>query len=74
MYDNQMHVIALRWFGVPLANFTAVQNHTLISLLLWGLVGIAIGLALALRSSSASRAGWSSAAARCARQRSNCRW
>ncbi len=48
IYDDQMHVIALRWFGVPLANFTAVQNHTLISLLLWGLVGIAIGLSLAL--------------------------
>ncbi|HEX3467112.1 MAG TPA: cache domain-containing protein [Candidatus Elarobacter sp.] len=48
LYDDQMHVIALRWFGVPLNNFTVVQNHTLISLLVWGLVGIAIGLALAL--------------------------
>ncbi len=48
MFDDRMHVIALRWFGVPLKNFTAVQNHTMISLLLWGLVGIAIGLALAL--------------------------
>lgn len=48
LYDDQMHVIALRWFGVPLATFTVVQNHTLVSLLVWGLVGIAIGLALAL--------------------------
>jgi hypothetical protein len=48
LYDDQMHVIALRWFGVPLASFAGVQNHTLISLLVWGLVGIAIGLALAL--------------------------
>jgi hypothetical protein len=48
VYDDQMHVIALRWFGVPLANFSVVQNHTLISLLVWGLVGTAIGLALAL--------------------------
>jgi hypothetical protein len=48
IYDDQMHVIALRWFGVPLANFTSVQNHTLVSLLVWGLVGMAIGLALAL--------------------------
>ncbi len=48
MFDDRMHVIALRWFGVPLANFTGVQDHTLVSLLVWGLVGIAIGLALAL--------------------------
>ena len=48
VYDGQMHVIALRWFGVPLANFNVVQNHMLISLLVWGLVGIVLGLALAL--------------------------
>jgi hypothetical protein len=48
VFDDQMHVVALRWFGVPLSNFTAIQNHTLISLLIWGLVGIVLGLALAL--------------------------
>jgi len=46
--DDQNEVIAARWFGVPLATFNAIQWHTLISLMLWGLVGIAIGLALAL--------------------------
>jgi Single cache domain 3 len=46
--NDQNEVIASRWFGVPLATFTDVQQHTLVSLLLWGLVGILIGLAIAL--------------------------
>ncbi|MDB5028864.1 MAG: hypothetical protein JWO66_2553 [Candidatus Eremiobacteraeota bacterium] len=46
--DDQMNVIAARWFGVPLATFTTIQSHTITSLLLWGLVGILIGLAIAL--------------------------
>ncbi len=46
--DDQMHVVALRWFGVPLAIFTGIQNHTLISLAIWGLVGLAFALGLAL--------------------------
>ena len=46
--DDQMHVIAARWFGVPLATFTAIQAHTIASLLLWGLVGILIGLLIAV--------------------------
>lgn len=46
--NDQMQVVAARWFGVPLATFTAVQAHTLTSLLMWGLVGILIGLAIAL--------------------------
>ncbi|HZX67313.1 MAG TPA: cache domain-containing protein [Candidatus Elarobacter sp.] len=48
VYDDQMHVVALRWFGVPLSSFTAIQSHTLVSLLIWGLVGIVLGLGLAL--------------------------
>jgi hypothetical protein len=46
--DDRNQVIASRWFGVPLATFTAVQQHTLVSLMLWGLVGILIGLAIAV--------------------------
>lgn len=46
--NDQNDVIASRWFGVPLATFSDVQQHTLVSLLLWGLVGILIGLAIAL--------------------------
>jgi hypothetical protein len=46
--DDQNRVIAARWFGVPLETFTAIQQHTLSSLMLWGLVGIIIGLAIAI--------------------------
>jgi Single cache domain 3 len=46
--NDQMQVVASRWFGVPLATFTDVQQHTLVSLLLWGLVGILLALAMAL--------------------------
>ena len=46
--DDRNRVIAARWFGVPLETFTAIQQHTLGSLLLWGFVGILIGLALAV--------------------------
>jgi len=46
--DDQMHVVASRWFGVPLATFTRIQEHTLVSMLGWSIVGILIGLAIAL--------------------------
>ncbi len=44
--DDQMHPIATRWFGVPLASFTSVLRDTLVSLLIWGLIGLAIALAI----------------------------
>jgi hypothetical protein len=46
--DDRNQVIASRWFGVPLETFTAVQQHTLVSLMLWGVVGTLIGLAIAI--------------------------
>jgi hypothetical protein len=46
--DDQNTVVATRWFGVPLARFTDVQRHTIVSLALWGLVGVAIALAFTL--------------------------
>ena len=46
--NDQNDVIAQRWFGVPLSTFAEVQRHTLGSLLLWGLVGIAIAALIAL--------------------------
>ncbi len=46
--DDRNQVIAARWFGVPLETFAGIQQHTLLSLMLWGLVGIAIGLAIAI--------------------------
>ena len=46
--DDQNRIVATRWFGVPLSTFTDVQQHTLISLFVWGLVGVLIGFAIAL--------------------------
>jgi len=46
--DDRMHVVALRWFGVPLATFTAIQTNAIVSLVVWGLVGLVLALCLAL--------------------------
>jgi hypothetical protein len=46
--NDQMQVVATRWFGVPLSTFTDVQQHTITSLVLWGLLGALIGLAIGL--------------------------
>ncbi|HTJ24613.1 MAG TPA: cache domain-containing protein [Candidatus Limnocylindria bacterium] len=46
--DDQNTVVATRWFGVPLAQFGAVQRHAIVSLVLWGLVGVVIALAFTL--------------------------
>jgi hypothetical protein len=46
--DDRNDVVAEQWFGVPLATFTEIQSHTLLSLLLWGVVGILIGLAIGI--------------------------
>ncbi|HEX3452706.1 MAG TPA: cache domain-containing protein [Solirubrobacteraceae bacterium] len=48
IYNDQLKVVALRWFGVPLATFSAVQQHVLVSLLLWGFAGIVIAFAIGL--------------------------
>ncbi len=46
--DEQGQVVAVRWFGVPLSTFTAIQQHTILSLLLWGLVGALVALAFTI--------------------------
>lgn len=46
--NDQNQVIAALWFGAPLATFTDIQQHTITSLVLWGLVGIAIALLIAV--------------------------
>ncbi len=46
--DDQNEVIALRWFGVPLSTFTVIQQHTIVSLLLWGLGGALVALAFTI--------------------------
>lgn len=46
--DDQNQVVAARWFGVPLTQFTSVQQHVILSLILWGIVGIVIALLFTL--------------------------
>jgi sensor histidine kinase regulating citrate/malate metabolism len=46
--DDQNAVIGARWYGVPLSQFTDIQNHTLQSLLVWGLLALFIALLLAV--------------------------
>jgi len=46
--NDRNEVVAARWYGVPLAQFNDIQNHTVQSLLLWGLIGLAIALAFAI--------------------------
>jgi hypothetical protein len=46
--DDQNTVIGARWYGVPLAGFREIQNHTLQSLVLWGLAALVIALLLAV--------------------------
>ena len=46
--DDQNQVIGARWYGVPMAQFTDIQNHTTLTLVLWGVVAMLIALALAI--------------------------
>ena len=46
--DDQNTVIGARWYGIPLSTFRAIQAHTIQSILLWGVVGLVIALALAI--------------------------
>lgn len=44
--NDQNDVVAARWYGVPLAQFTEIQNNTIRSIVLWGLVGLIVALAI----------------------------
>jgi sensor histidine kinase regulating citrate/malate metabolism len=46
--DDRNNVVGEQWFGVPLTTFADIQSHTLFSLLLWSVVGILIGLLIAI--------------------------
>jgi hypothetical protein len=46
--DDQNAVIGARWYGVPLSQFTTIQNHTIQSLLIWGLVALVVALLFAI--------------------------
>lgn len=42
--DDQQHVIGARWYGTPMANITAIINHTTTTLILWGVIAAIIAL------------------------------
>ena len=46
--NDQNAVIGARWYGIPLSQFTDIQNHTTLTLILWGIVAMLIALALAI--------------------------
>ena len=46
--DDQQTTVGALWYGVPLSKYTDIQNHTLLSILLWGLVGLVVALLVAI--------------------------
>ena len=46
--NDQSQVIGARWYGVPMSEFTDIQNHTTLTLILWGVIAMLIALALAI--------------------------
>jgi Single cache domain 3 len=43
--DDQQHVIGARWYGTPLANLTAIINHTTTTVVIWGVIAAIVALA-----------------------------
>lgn len=46
--NDQNQVVGGRWYGVPMSEFTSIQNHTTLTLILWGIIAMLIALALAI--------------------------
>jgi hypothetical protein len=46
--DVNGNVVGVAWFGVPNATFTGIVTHTLLIIAMWGIVGVAIGVAFAI--------------------------
>ncbi len=46
--NDQLNVIGARWYGIPRAVFDKIENSTLMSIVLWSLVGLAIALAIGI--------------------------
>jgi sensor histidine kinase regulating citrate/malate metabolism len=42
--DDQQHVVGARWYGTPMANISAIINHTTTTLLVWGVVAAIVAL------------------------------
>ncbi|HTX57969.1 MAG TPA: cache domain-containing protein [Candidatus Acidoferrales bacterium] len=46
--DDQQHVVGARWYGTPLANLTAIINHTTTTVILWGVIAAIVALAFGI--------------------------
>ena len=46
--DDQNAVIGARWYGIPMTQITAIINHMTETLMLWGLLAMAIALLVAI--------------------------
>ncbi len=46
--NDQNDVIGARWYGIPMSTITSIQNHTIETLILWGILAMIIALALAV--------------------------
>lgn len=46
--NDQNQVVGARWYGVPMEQYTSIQNHTTLTLILWGIIAMLIALALAI--------------------------
>ncbi|MBV8246391.1 MAG: cache domain-containing protein, partial [Candidatus Eremiobacteraeota bacterium] len=46
--DDQNNVVGARWYGVPMSVFEQIQNHTTVTLVMWGLVATIIALLVSI--------------------------
>ena len=43
--DDRQQVVGARWYGTPLANLTAIINHTTTTVVIWGVIAALVALA-----------------------------
>lgn len=46
--NDQNEVIGQRWYGVPKAEFDAIQDRTISSILIWGIAGLIVALLISV--------------------------
>ncbi len=46
--DDQRQTIGALWYGVPQSKYTSIETHTVVSILLWGLVALLVALLVSI--------------------------
>src|SRR6185312_4364602 len=46
--DDQNNVIGARWYGIPMSRIDDIINHTVLTLVLWGLAAMVLALLIAI--------------------------